>query len=209
MRAVQKNDITLQSLTRFRQLRICTSADFLKPALQSVRMKKILVVLVCIFGLSSIGNAQSSSVALRVGIPFLFSVGYGYDTQSDLRGFGVRGYLGATSFGFGGIVGLGIEGLMRTRVGFSGSSAYLGLGAALVASFTNGIATPVSGVPVGSTGISPSVSGYIYFLMGFEIALDQNWGLLLEMQPIAANISNQGFSPLTFPLISMGIAYRF
>jgi hypothetical protein len=169
-------------------------------------MKKYVLALLCIFGFASAGMAQSSSVALKMGLPYLFSVGYGHDFDQINKGFGIRGYFGATAVGgSSGVVGIGVEGIMRAPLGEAGSSAFLGLGASGLTVFGAG-----STSPVGGGGVSGSVfGGYLYLIAALEITLGQNWGLLLEWQPMQLVFGAPGVQFTTLPLISFGVNYRF
>jgi hypothetical protein len=161
-------------------------------------MKKYVLALLCVFGFTSLGMAQSSSVALKLGLPLLFSVSYGYDFEAPSKGFGVRSFLGATALGGAGIAGFGVEGLMRGALGDAGSSAFLGLGAAGILQ-TNSPST----VFFGSSGV------YVYLLAGFEFTLGKDWGFLLEWQPIQVFTGPSGLSVQTIPYIALGVNYRF
>jgi hypothetical protein len=170
-------------------------------------MKKYVLALLCVFGFASFGMAQSSSVALKMGFPLLFSIGYGHDFEAPNKGLGVRAYFGGTALGSSGYAGIGVEGVMRAPLGEYGSSAALGLGMSglLVTGFGG---TPLTGVGGGSTA-GPTFGAYIYLLAALEITLGSNWGLLLEWQPlqVAFGAGNVQFS--TIPFLALGVNYRF
>ncbi len=162
-------------------------------------MKKYVLALLCVWGFASLSMAQSSSVALKMGYPFLFSVGYGYDFNAPNQGFGVRGYFGATATGGPSVVGLGVDGLLRAPVGDSGSNAFIGVGAAGILNTSSDL----GGFYFSGNGV------YLYLLAGFEITLGQNWGLMLEWQPIQLFVTQSKQGLQTIPLISVGVNYRF
>jgi hypothetical protein len=168
-------------------------------------MKKYVLALLCVFGFASLGMAQSSSVALKMGLPLLFSIGYGYDFEAPNKGFGVRAYFGGTAIGGSGYAGIGVEGLMRAPLGDSGSSAALGLG--MSGLMVSG-GTPLSGVGGGST-VSPAFGGYIYLLAALEFTLGSNWGLLLEWQPLQVAFGAGNVQFATIPFLALGVNYRF
>jgi hypothetical protein len=170
-------------------------------------MKKIVVVLLVCLGLSSVVSAQSAYFGVKFGLPFLVGVQYGYDFEADNRGFGVRGFLGSSSFGTSGVVGFGADALMRTPIGDFGSSAYVGASGSVAFSF--GSASPVVGSPPPPGSQPNNVTVLLSLLLGLEFALGQSWSLCLEMQPMTVVIASGFTQFVTLPLVSIGVNVRF
>ncbi len=174
---------------------------------QSV-MKKILCILVLCLGLGSFASAQSSYFGVKFGLPYLIGVQYGHDFGASNQGFGVRGFFGSTFVGTSGIIGFGLDALLRTPVGEYGSSAYIGLSGSLVIALGGAQPSPVA--PPVSGGSSSNLGALFNLLLGFEFVLGQNWSVCLELLPMSLFVSSSGpVQFLTLPLISMGINVRF
>jgi hypothetical protein len=167
-------------------------------------MKKVLVVL--LFLLTSAAHAQSSSIALRFGIPFLVSVGYEYNFEAHNRGLGIRAFVGGTYVANTGLLGIAVEGLYRFPIGDFGSSFYTGLG--IGASLTS-LPNPTIGVPSSPSGSnSTGALGFFYFHLGAEWSIGNQLGLTLEMQPIGVFLVNR-IEFYALPILSLGLRYRF
>jgi hypothetical protein len=166
-------------------------------------VKRFLFILFCLLGFSGLGQAQSSSLGLRLSTSLIFNLVYTYNFESHSSGAAIRVYLGATAFpsgngGFGAIGG-GIEGIYRAPLGGT-SSVYFGLGASAVY-VNNGNNSP--NIP------STYPGGLLYFLAGIEVGLGSNLALAFDLQPL-----NYSFTPYfnnlsTIPLVALSVAYRF
>ena len=157
-------------------------------------MKKPILILLVLFGLSSLAQAQSSSIGLRLGVLSLVSVVYGYDFEAQNRGFGVKAFVsGVAVVGFGGAAPLavvaGLEGIYRFAIGDFGSSLQLGLGAS-----------------AGIYGVNLIILAYLQ--LGIELALGSGWSLTLEAKPLNWLYITQ-FRASPFPSFSLGVNYRF
>jgi hypothetical protein len=169
-------------------------------------MKKFFVVLLVFLGLQSVATAQGGYFGVKLGLPYLFTVQYGYDFQAVNQGFGIRGFLGSSFLGTGGVVGLGLDAYGRAPIGDYGSSAYAGLTGSVALSFGN--AVPV-GSPPPSGGSSANITGLLGVLLGLEFVLGQNWSLFLEMQPMTLVVSSFSTQFFTLPLVSIGVNVKF
>jgi hypothetical protein len=164
-------------------------------------MKKILCVLLVIFGFGSLASAQSSYFGVKFGTPFLFELHYGYDFNAINKGFGIRAFFGSSLLGTSSSIGIGADALLRTPIGQYGSSAFVGVSGSVAFSFYNYNPNP------GTTG---SVTVLLSILLGIELSIGEGWSVLFEMQPMSFIIpSNSNVQFQTLPLLSLGVNARF
>jgi hypothetical protein len=167
----------------------------------TARVKKILCILLAVFGFGSLAAAQSSYFGVKFGTPFLFEVHYGYDFNAVNKGFGIRAFFGSSLLGGSSSVGLGLDALLRTPIGQYGSSAFVGLSSSVTFSFNNYNYNP---------GTNGSVTVLLGILLGIELSIGEGWSLLFEMQPMSLIIpSNSNAQFQTLPLLSFGVNARF
>lgn len=172
-------------------------------------MKKLLIIFLMLFGLQSIAAAQGAYFGVKLGVPYVFTMHYGYDFQAVNQGFGVRASLGSSFFGASGVVGIGLDAFGRTPIGDYGSSAYAGLSGSVAFSFGSAVPVGSPPPPVGGTPSSVNVSGLLGVLLGLEFVLGQNWSLILEWQPLTVLISSYSTQALTLPLVAIGVNVKF
>jgi hypothetical protein len=163
-------------------------------------MRRSLLALLILLMLTGAANAQSSSMALRVGSAAIPSLSYAYDFESPFQGWGIRvsfGNLVVLTFGGANPVTLALaaEVVHRYPINSFGSNIFLGIGAG----------AGIHGI--GTSNFYPVVFTYLEF--GLELVVFQNWFVLFDTQPLGwAYVVNQSRF-FVFPFFSLGIGYRF